>query len=253
VSQPNRRKGTPPAQNQNNGVPGAISAAVVIVIFIALGFMLSNRAGGEATPAAPTAAPFSEATAVTAPTIAPAAEGPAADVAARVNKYTQAPTMAIDTAKSYIATITTPRGNIVIKLRPDLAPQTVNSFVFLAREGYFNNVTWHRVIPGFVAQGGDPTGTGMGGPGYTIPGEFTNQVLFDKPGLVAMARPGNDINGNGSQFFITLAPTPSLNEQYTIFGEVIEGLDIVEGIPARDPDTASTPGEQMLSVTITED
>jgi peptidylprolyl isomerase len=160
--------------------------------------------------------------------------------------------MTIDPKKSYTATITTPRGDIEIKLRPDLAPKTVNSFVFLAREGFFDGVTWHRVIPGFVAQGGDPTGTGTGGPGYTVPGEFTDKILFDKPGLLAMARPGNDVNGNGSQFFITTAATPSLNNQYTIFGEVVKGMDIALASPARDPGSATTPGEQMVKVTITE-
>lgn len=172
--------------------------------------------------------------------------------AAKANKYNEAPPMTIDVSKEYIATIATPRGDIVIKLRPDLAPETVNSFVFLAREGYYDGLTWHRVIEGFMAQGGDPTGTGMGGPGYTIKGEFTDEVQFDRPGIVAMARPGNDVDGNGSQFFITTAAAPHLDGQYTIFGEVIEGQDIVDGIPLRDPDSATEPGEQMLSITISE-
>jgi peptidylprolyl isomerase len=171
---------------------------------------------------------------------------------AKADKYSEAPAMTIDVSKEYIATITTPRGDIVIKLRPDLAPETVNSFVFLSREGYYDGVTWHRVLPGFMAQGGDPTGTGMGGPGYTVKGEFTNEVSFDRPGLVAMARPGNDVDGNGSQFFITTAPATYLDGQYTIFGEVIEGQDIVDGIPLRDPDSATELGEEMLSVTISE-
>ena len=102
-----------------------------------------------------------------------------------------------------------------------------------------------------MAQGGDPTGTGGGGPGYAIPGEFSKTVLFDKPGLVAMART-NDPDSAGSQFFITFGPTPSLNSQYAIFGEVIQGLDVVNGIPRREPDTAATPGEQMVKVTISE-
>lgn len=176
----------------------------------------------------------------------------AEDAAAKADKYSAAPPMSIDVSKEYIATIATPRGDIVIKLRPDLAPETVNSFVFLARDGYYDGLTWHRVIEGFMAQGGDPTGTGMGGPGYTIKGEFTDQVSFDRPGIVAMARPGNDVDGNGSQFFITTAAAPHLDGQYTIFGEVIEGQDIVDGIPLRDPDSATEPGEQMLSITISE-
>jgi peptidylprolyl isomerase len=167
--------------------------------------------------------------------------------------YSAPPPMTIDASKTYMATITTPRGDIVLKLRPDLAPQTVNSFVFLSREGFYNGLTWHRVLPGFMAQGGDPQGTGGGGPGYTIPAEFTDKVLFDHPGVMAMARPGNDINGNGSQFFITTAPAPSLNQQYTVFGEVVQGQEIVDGIPLRDPEQNPTePGEQIVQITIAE-
>jgi len=107
------------------------------------------------------------------------------------------------------------------------------------------------VLPNFMAQGGDPTGTGSGGPGYTVPDEFTNKVNFDR-GIVAMARPGNDVNGNGSQFFITTAAYPSLNSQYTVFGEVIKGQEIVDAIPLRDPQSATTPGEQIVKITISE-
>jgi peptidylprolyl isomerase len=160
--------------------------------------------------------------------------------------------MTIDPKKTYIATITTPRGDIVVKLRPDLAPKTVNSFVFLAKEGFYNGLTWHRVLPDFMAQGGDPTGTGGGGPGYSVPAEFTDKVLFDRPGLVAMAR-ANDPNSAGSQFFITTAPAPFLNQKYTIFGEVTQGQEIVNGIPLRDPEqNPTTPGEQIVKITIAE-
>src|SRR5207244_11540005 len=120
---------------------------------------------------------------------------------------TTPPPLTIDPHKTYTATITTPRGDIVVTLRPDLAPTTVNSFVFLAREGFYNGLTWHRVLPNFMAQGGDPAGTGGGGPGYSVPAEFTDKVLFDRPGIVAMAR-ANDPNSAGSQFFITTAPAP---------------------------------------------
>jgi peptidylprolyl isomerase len=148
------------------------------------------------------------------------------------------------------ATITTPRGEIVIRLLPDIAPQTVENFVTLANDGFYDGLTWHRVIEGFMAQGGDPAGDGSGGPGYTIPAEFTNEIQFDRPGIVAMARRGNDINSAGSQFFITTAPAPHLNSQYTIFGEVIEGQDVVNDIPLRDPMTATEPGEEIISITI---
>lgn len=180
------------------------------------------------------------------------ASGASGASGSKVDKYPSPPPMTIDPAKNYTATITTPRGDIVIKLRPDLAPETVNSFVFLSREGFYDGLTWHRVIQNFMAQGGDPAGDGTGGPGYTVKGEFTDKVLFDKPGIVAMARPGNDVNGNGSQFFITTAPYPSLNSQYTIFGEVIKGQEIVDAIPLRDPGTATTPGETIEKITITE-
>ena len=226
MSQSNRAKRGQPAPRQNP-MPAILSALVVVAIFIALGLMLANRQ----TAAQPTADAFS----------------------AAKKTYSAPPPMTIDPQKSYTATIATPRGDIVIKLRPDVAPQTVNSFVFLAREGFYDGLTWHRVLSNFMAQGGDPKGDGTGGPGYTVPGEFTDKVLFDHPGIVAMARPGNDVNGNGSQFFITTAPYPSLNQQYTIFGEVTQGLDVVQGIPLRDPDQGpTTPGEQMLKVTIAE-
>lgn len=167
-------------------------------------------------------------------------------------QWSQPPAMTIDAKKSYTATIETPRGNIVIKLRPDIAPQTVNSFVFLAREGFYDGLTWHRVLADFMAQGGDPTGTGSGGPGYHIPGEFTDKILFDGPGKVAMARTA-DPNSAGSQFFITTAACTWLNKQYAIFGEVTSGLDVALSIPLRDPQgRTSGPGEAMRKVTISE-
>jgi peptidylprolyl isomerase len=162
------------------------------------------------------------------------------------------PAMAIDPKKNYTATITTPRGDIVVKLRPDIAPETVNSFVFLARQGFYDGLTWHRVLPNFMAQGGDPTGTGTGGPGYSIRGEFTDKIRFDKPGKIAMARSANP-NSAGSQFFITTAAAPWLDKQYAIFGEVTQGQDIVQNIPLRDPDKRpSSPGEQIVKITIDE-
>lgn len=162
-----------------------------------------------------------------------------------------APPQAIDTSKQYFATVQLEKGGeFVIQLYPDKAPIAVNSFVFLACKGYFNGVTFHRVLEGFMAQGGDPTGTGMGGPGY----EFVNEdsdLTFDKEGVVAMANAGRDTNG--SQFFITFGPQEFLNGGYTIFGQVVEGLDVVNGITRRDPDQNPTfAGDAMASVTITE-
>jgi peptidylprolyl isomerase len=167
-------------------------------------------------------------------------------------QWSKAPAMTIDLKKTYTATITTPRGDIEILLRQDLAPQTVNSFVFLAREGFYDGLTWHRVLKNFMAQGGDPTGTGTGGPGYHVPGEFTNALAFDQPGMLAMARAA-DPNSAGSQFFITTAACTWLNGQYAIFGVVSAGQDIVDGIPLRDPQgRVSGEGEKMLKITISE-
>jgi peptidylprolyl isomerase len=135
-------------------------------------------------------------------------------------------------------------------LYPDKAPITVNSFVFLAREGYFNGVTFHRVLEGFMAQGGDPTGTGGGGPGYQFVNEDSD-LRFDKAGVVAMANAGRDTNG--SQFFITFVPTPQLDGDYTIFGQVTSGMDVVNNLTRRDPNLRPDfSGDVIESVTIQE-
>jgi peptidylprolyl isomerase len=261
-SSQSRKSGPPPRQNP---LPAILSALVVVAIFVTLGFMLaSNRPGSGQTAAAPTVDAFSAAptpavaegvpTAASAPAEAAptAASAPAAAPAGQQKAYSAPPPMTIDPKKSYTATITTPRGDFVVKLRPDLAPQTVNSFVFLARAGFFNGVTWHRVLANFMAQGGDPTGAGTGGPGYTVPDEFTDKVKFDKPGIMAMANTGQP-NSGGSQFFVTTAPADFLDGKYTIFGEVTQGQDIVNGIPLRDPQqNPTTPGEQIMKITIDE-
>jgi len=146
--------------------------------------------------------------------------------------YDTCPPQVIDTEKSYTATLETEKGDIVIELYASQAPTTVNSFVFLAQEGWFDGVTFHRVLPGFVAQSGDPSGLGLGGPGYEF-GNENNGLLFDKAGVVGMANSGAD--SNGSQFFITLAAADQLNGGYTVFGQVVEGMDVVESLTARDP------------------
>ena len=167
-----------------------------------------------------------------------------------VSAQYSAPPMGIDQSKQYYATVKMAKGGeFVIQLFPDKAPITVNSFVFLACKGYFDGVTFHRVIEGFMAQGGDPTGTGTGGPGY----EFVNEdsdLIFDKAGVVAMGNRGRDTNG--SQFFITFAPYLGGNGDYTIFGQVVQGMDVVNGITRREPTQADFPGDAMESVTITE-
>lgn len=163
----------------------------------------------------------------------------------------EAPAMAIDTAKQYFATAKMANGGeFVIQLYPDKAPITVNSFVFLACKGFFNGLTFHRVIEGFMAQGGDPTGTGAGGPGYEFVNE-ANDLTFDKAGVVAMANSGP--NTNGSQFFIMFGPYGLSENDYTIFGQVVSGMDVVNGITRRDPQQNPTfEGDTMESVTITE-
>jgi peptidylprolyl isomerase len=166
-------------------------------------------------------------------------------------QYSSAPPITVDVSKQYFATVKMAKGGeFVIQLYPDKAPITVNSFVFLARQGFFSGVTFHRVLEGFMAQGGDPTGTGGGGPGYEFQNE-NSDLKFDKAGVVAMANAGP--NTNGSQFFITFSPQPSLNGGFTIFGQVTSGMDVVNGITRRDPNqNPSFPGDAMVSVTITE-
>ena len=138
-----------------------------------------------------------------------------------------------------------------MQLFPDKAPLAVNSFVFLARQGWFDGVTFHRVIPGFIAQAGDPSGTGRGNPGYFFNNEISD-LKFDKPGMLAMANSGPDTNG--SQFFITFAPAANLDGSYTIFGQVISGLDVAEKLTPRDTSQGGnlSPGDKIISVIIEE-
>jgi cyclophilin family peptidyl-prolyl cis-trans isomerase len=155
--------------------------------------------------------------------------------AQRANTFKAAPAMAIDPKKSYMAALTTSKGNIVVALDASAAPQTVNNFVFLANQGFYDGLTFHRVVPGFVIQGGDPLGTGTGGPGYTVPAEIK---LPHVEGAIAMARLGDEQNpqraSSGSQFYITLAPTPNLDGAYTAFGHVTSGMDVVKKIAIGD-------------------
>ena len=168
-------------------------------------------------------------------------------------QYSECPAMVIDTSKQYRAILKTEKGDIVIELYDDIAPVTVNSFVFLAREGWYDNVTFHRVMPGFVAQTGDPLGMGYGGPGYVFDNEINPDYTYDGPGVVGMANSGADTNG--SQFFISFGAVPDLNGGYTVFGKVIEGMDVVESLTARDPSQGGVlpPGDKILSVEIIEE
>jgi len=152
--------------------------------------------------------------------------------------FKECPPMTIDKAKSYTATINTTRGDIVVQLFADKAPLAVNSFVFLAQQGWFDGDPFHRVISGFVAQSGDPTGTGRGSPGYAFINETGSGLKFDKEGVVGMANTGP--NSNGSQFFITFSAQPHLDGNYTIFGQVIQGMDVAKALTVRDPSTGGT-------------
>ena len=165
-------------------------------------------------------------------------------------QFTACPPMTINPAKDYQAILHTEKGDITIDLMANKAPIAVNSFIFLARNGWYDGVMFHRVIPGFIAQAGDPTGTGYGGPGYAFKNETSPELKFDKPGLVAMANSGPD--SNGSQFFITYAPATHLDGKYTIFGQVISGMEVVEALTARDPSQPGVlpAGDKIISVEI---
>lgn len=160
------------------------------------------------------------------------------------------PDMIIDPQKTYHAIFKTDKGDIKIELFAEKAPQTVNNLVFLAREGFYDNTTFHRVIEGFMAQGGDPTGSGRGGPGYRFEDEFDPSLRFDDAGYLAMANAGP--NTNGSQFFITYGPTPHLNDRHTIYGRVVEGMEVALALSPRDPGRARTPGDTLQTVEIIE-
>jgi cyclophilin family peptidyl-prolyl cis-trans isomerase len=167
-------------------------------------------------------------------------------------QWTEAPAMALTPGVDYSAILRTEKGDIHVDLFQDETPITVNNFVFLTRSGYYDNVTFHRVLPGFMAQTGDPTGTGSGGPGYTFPDEFVPTLRHDSAGTLSMANRGT--NTNGSQFFITYAPTPHLDNAHTVFGRVTEGMDVLESLTPRNP--AANPnapaGDRIITIEIIE-
>jgi cyclophilin family peptidyl-prolyl cis-trans isomerase len=174
-------------------------------------------------------------------------------------QWNKPPEMEIDPKKKYTAHMKTDVGTIVIELFADKAPITVNNFVFLSRQGFYDGVIFHRVIDNFMAQGGDPTGTGGGGPGYKFQDEFHPSLRHDKKGVLSMANSnrvledGYVITGtNGSQFFITHGPTPHLDNKHSVFGQVVEGLDVLMSIPARDPGNRNAPAVKILGIEIVE-
>jgi cyclophilin family peptidyl-prolyl cis-trans isomerase/protein-disulfide isomerase len=167
-------------------------------------------------------------------------------------QFANCPSMDIDPGKQYIATLETEKGQIVLQLYPDTAPMAVNSFVFLARQGWYDGITFHRVLPGFVAQTGDPSATGQGNPGYLFDNEIDPALKFDQAGVLGMANSGPDTNG--SQFFITYAPAPNLDGGYTVFGRVLSGMDVLQALTPRDPQPGVhlPPGDKLIEVTIEE-
>ncbi len=169
-----------------------------------------------------------------------------------MRQFDDCPPWVIAPDKEYLATLYTEKGEVTLELYADKAPLAVNSFVFLARAGWYDDITFHRVVPGFVAQSGDPSGTGQGNPGYLFQNELDPSLTFDSPGVLAMANSGPDTNG--SQFFITLAAAPHLNGQYTIFGRVLRGLDVLQALTPRNPKPGENlpPGDALLRVVIQE-
>jgi cyclophilin family peptidyl-prolyl cis-trans isomerase len=158
--------------------------------------------------------------------------------------------MTVDPAKAYTAKIHTDKGMITVQLHARKAPRTVNNFVFLAREGFYDGVIFHRVIADFMAQGGDPTGTGTGGPGYTFQDELDPSLKHDGPGILSMANAGPGTNG--SQFFLTHVATPWLDGKHSVFGRVTGGMDVLLSIPPRDPGNPKAPAVAIRTIEITE-
>jgi cyclophilin family peptidyl-prolyl cis-trans isomerase len=166
----------------------------------------------------------------------------------KMKQWSKPPEFVLDLKKKYSAILSTAIGDIGLDLFADKAPITVNNFIFLAGEGFYDGTIFHRVIHGFMAQGGDPTGTGRGGPGYRFADEFSPSLKHDKPGVLSMANAGPGTNG--SQFFITYAPTPHLNNKHSVFGQVVSGLDVLTAIPERDPIQINSPAVKLIKISI---
>ncbi len=164
-------------------------------------------------------------------------------------QYDQPPAMQLELEKTYHASIVTDLGTMKVHLYSREAPKTVNNFVFLSEDGFYDGVIFHRVIENFMVQGGDPTGTGRGGPGYNFGDEFNPSLKHDEPGVLSMANAGP--NTNGSQFFITHVATPWLDGKHTVFGKIEDGLDVLMSIPVRDPSDADAPAVSIQAIEIT--
>jgi len=219
----------------------------IVIMVLSLGSIIfATRLGGTTTPETdPEATATAEASATADASATP--EDPAEAI---VRTYEAAPEMTIDPEASYEAVIHLEGGDVRIELYAAEAPGMVNNFVFLARNRFYDGLTFHRVIPGFAAQAGDPTGAGFGSPGYDLEAE-SNALTFQR-GALSMAQ---DATGtvNGSQFFVTLGATPHLNGDFTVFGRVVEGLELLDGLTPRDPSQPDQPkGDTILSIEIIE-
>lgn len=201
--------------------------------------------GRAPTPPPPTPTPEP-----VSPALDPSGGRPLAEIppAQRADRFNTPPAMQLEPGEDYLARISTDKGDILVDLFEDQTPNTVNNFVVLASLGFYDNTTFHRVIEDFMAQGGDPTASGSGGPGYSFADEFVAELKHDTPGTLSMANAGP--NTNGSQFFITFAETPWLDGRHTVFGKVVEGLEVLQGVSLRDPNTATAPGDTIKSITI---
>ena len=222
----------------------------IMVLVVSLGgVFITTQFGNPSPQPTPTPTPTEAAAAAEAtPTAEPTPEPtPTPDADGVLRSYSEPPAMEIDPSNRYEALIRTERGDIRVELLPQEAPGYVNNFVFLARNRFYDGLTFHRVITGFVAQGGDPTGGGAGGPGYSL-AEETNELPFEA-GVLSMAK---STAVSGSQFFITLEPTPFLEPDFTVFGRVIEGLDVARSLTAREPGPGAPPADRILSIEITE-
>jgi cyclophilin family peptidyl-prolyl cis-trans isomerase len=223
---------------QRNGRLLVLVGILVMVMSLAGSVLLTNLDQPDAGGSTATATPVAE----SRPVGTPGPDGV-------IRQYSGPPAMQIDPTRDYAALFRTEKGDFRIELAAEEAPGYVNNFVFLARSGFYDGLTFHRVVPGFVAQGGDPTGSGTGGPGYTLR-EEDNDLHLDA-GAISMAR--SAIGVSGSQFFITLEPQPALEPQFASFGRVVEGMDVVRALTARDPQQrGQPPGDRILDVEIVE-
>ena len=244
-----------------------ISTAFAILLIAGFACSSSSESDTDSSTTAAAAVPAPQPTAV--PTVAPVAAPTSTPEPPKTKSYDSPPEMTIDETKDYTAVFELEKGaSFTVDLYEQWAPITVNNFVFLANDGFYDGVTFHRVIPDFMAQSGDPTGTGSGGPGYTFENEFHKKARHNGPGILSMANRGmqNGKGTNGSQFFITFVDTSFLDGYnsfsqekdcnqsgescHSVFGKVTDGMDVVNAITVRDPSSATIPGDIIKTIRI---